>query len=85
MPINFVAVKLAAGYVHPRVLGQTGSLPAQMQLTFIVALVAMTLLYITFWKYEMAHKHASRQIRGLRRRLLGVDALAPQPRSAAPR
>jgi heme exporter protein C len=56
-----------------------------MRLTFLVALLAMALLYATLWKYEMASKHARQQLRSLRRRLLGADALVPAGRSAAPR
>jgi len=39
---------------------------------------------VTLWKYEMAAKNARMQIRALRRRLLGDDALRPVGRSAAP-
>jgi heme exporter protein C len=86
VPLNFLAVRLAQGYVHPRVLGTTGgNLPGSMRLTFLVALLAMALLYATLWKYEMASKHARQQLRSLRRRLLGADALVPAGRSAAPR
>jgi heme exporter protein C len=82
VPLNFIAVRLAQAYTHPRVLGSTGNLPARMQLTFYVALLAMALLYITLWRYEMAAKNVRGQIRMLRRRL-GVDVVAA--RSAAPR
>jgi heme exporter protein C len=46
----------------------------------------MVLLFVTLWKYEMASKHASMQLRALRRRLLGdeeEEAVAAR-RSAAP-
>ena len=37
VPLNFVAVRLAEAYTHPRVLSQTGgSLPGEMRLTFLV-------------------------------------------------
>ena len=81
VPLNFVAVRLAQAYAHPRVLGSTGNLPARMELTFYLALLAMALLYITLWRYEMAAKNVRGQIRKLRRRL-GVDVVAN--RSAAP-
>jgi len=90
VPLNFLAVRLAQGFVHPRVLGTTGGdMPGSMRLTFLVALAGMALLYVTLWKYEMASKHAAMQLRALRRRLLGdeaegeVAAAAPR-RSAAP-
>src|SRR5437016_799463 len=39
VPLNFVAVRLAQAYTHPRVLGTTGgNLPGSMRLTFLVAL-----------------------------------------------
>src|SRR5436189_4147480 len=45
VPLNFLAVRLAQAYTHPRVLGTTGgSLPGDMRLTFLVALAGMVLL-----------------------------------------
>ncbi len=38
-------------------LGSAGNLPGPMRLTFLVSLLAMALLYITLWKYEMAAKN----------------------------
>jgi heme exporter protein C len=70
VPLNFVAVRLAEAYTHPRVLSQTGgNLPGDMRLTFLVSLLAMTLLFITLWKLELTAKHASMQLKKLRRRL----------------
>jgi heme exporter protein C len=70
VPLNFVAVRLAEAYTHPRVLSQTGgSLPGDMRLTFLVSLLAMTLLFVTLWKLELTAKHASLQLKKLRRRL----------------
>jgi ABC-type transport system involved in cytochrome c biogenesis permease subunit len=52
-----------------RVLSQTGGdLPGEMRLTFLVALAAMTLLFVTLWKFELTAKHASIQLKRLRRR-----------------
>jgi heme exporter protein C len=85
VPMNFIAVRLAQQYVHPRVLTLTGgNLPGSMRLTFLVSFVGIALLYTTLWKYEMAAKNARMQIRGLRRALLGDDAPRPLGRSAAP-
>jgi hypothetical protein len=39
---------------------------------------------VTLWKYELASKSASIQLRSLKRRLAGDDGLAPLARSAAP-
>jgi heme exporter protein C len=77
VPINFVAVRLAEAYTHPRVLSQTGGdLPGEMRLTFIVSLVAMTLLFVTLWKLELTSKHASMQLKRLRKRLERREAAA---------
>ena len=70
VPLNFVAVRLAEAYTHPRVLSQTGgSLPGDMRLTFLASLLAMTLLFVTLWKLELTAKHASMQLKKLRRKL----------------
>ena len=70
VPLNFVAVRLAESFTHPRVLSQTGgSLPGEMRLTFLVCLLAMTLLFVTLWKLELTSKHASAQLKRLKRRL----------------
>jgi heme exporter protein C len=85
VPLNFLAVRMAEQLSHPRVLGTTGgSMPGDMRLTFVVALVGMACLFVTLWKYELASKSASIQLRSLRRRLAGDDGLAPLTRSAAP-
>jgi len=86
VPLNFLAVRLAQAYTHPRVLGTTGgSLPGDMRLTFLVALAGMTLLFVTLWKYEMTSKHAAMQLRALRRKLAGEDEpVRATGRSAAP-
>ena len=69
VPLNFVAVRLAEAYTHPRVLSQTGgSLPGDMRLTFLVALLGMALLFVTLWKLELTAKHASMQLKRLRNR-----------------
>ena len=69
VPLNFTAVRMAESFTHPRVLSQTGGdLPGEMRLTFLVALAAMTLLFVTLWKFELTAKHASMQLRKLRRR-----------------
>jgi heme exporter protein C len=85
VPLNFIAVRLAQQFVHPRVLTLGGgNLPGSMRLTFFVSLVGLALLYATLWKYEMTAKNARMQTRRLRRRLMGEDAVTPLGRSAAP-
>jgi heme exporter protein C len=85
VPLNFMAVRMAESLTHPRVLSTTGgAMPGDMRLTFLVALAGMACLFVTLWKYELASKSASIQLRSLRRRLAGDDGLAPLQRSAAP-
>jgi heme exporter protein C len=85
VPLNFIAVRLAQGLVHPRVLTLTGgNLPGSMRLTFTISLIGIALLYATLWKYEMAAKNARMQTRALRRLVLGENELRPLKRSAAP-
>jgi heme exporter protein C len=74
VPINFIAVRLAQAYTHPRVLSETGgSMPGEMRLTFLVSLIAMVLLFVTLWRLELTSKHAADQLRKLRRRLERAD------------
>jgi heme exporter protein C len=85
VPLNFIAVRLAQEFVHPRVLTLGGgNLPGSMRLTFLVSIGAIGLLYATLWKYEMAAKNARIQLRRVRRRAFGDDAVRPAARSAAP-
>ena len=85
VPLNFIAVRLAQQYVHPRVLTLGGgNLPGPMRLTFLVSLLGIVLLFATLWKYEMTAKNARGQVRRLRRTLLGDDTMRPVGRSAAP-
>ena len=70
VPLNFIAVRLAEAFTHPRVLSQTGGdLPGEMRLTFLVSLLAMTLLFVTLWKLELTSKNASAQLKRLRTKL----------------
>ncbi|HWH43376.1 MAG TPA: cytochrome c biogenesis protein CcsA [Thermoleophilaceae bacterium] len=70
VPLNFMAVRLAESYTHPRVLSQTGgSLPGEQRLTFIVAIVAMTALFVTLVKLEITAKSAAMRIKRLRARM----------------
>jgi heme exporter protein C len=70
VPLNFIAVRLAEAYTHPRVLSTTGGqMPGEMRLTFLVALIAMALLFTTLWKLELAAKRAATRLRRLRREL----------------
>src|SRR5215211_1224770 len=82
VPINFIAVRLAEQYTHPRVLSETGgNLPGEMRLTFIVALVAMALLFLTLWKIELTSKNARHQLRNPLRRFAALDPGAHDQRT----
>jgi len=72
VPLNFIAVRLSASYVHPRVLGATSNLPASMGFTFLVSLVAMALLFATLCKYELTAKR-TRMLLKARSRILGFQ------------
>jgi len=70
VPLNFIAVRLSASYVHPRVLGATSNLPSSMAFTFLVSLAAMALLFATLCSYELAAKR-TRILLKVRSRTLG--------------
>jgi heme exporter protein C len=64
VPVNFVVVRLAQAYTHPRVLGTTGgNMPGAMRLTFLVCLGAIALLFATLWALELAAKEAAARMR----------------------
>ena len=83
VPLNFAAVRFAQEAVtHPRVLDASGgSMPGEMRLTFLLALVAMVCLIVTLCKFELTAKHARIRLRALRRRLAGDESPL---RSSAP-
>jgi heme exporter protein C len=56
VPLNFLAVRLAQGYVHPRVLTSGDSMTTPMRITFYVALIAMVGLYVTLFRVELESK-----------------------------
>ena len=67
--LNFVAVRMADAYTHPRVFSQTGgNMPPRMFATFVVALAAMALVFATLWTLELGSKSASERLRRARRR-----------------
>jgi len=87
VPLNFLAVRLSTQYLHPRVLGETSNLPWKFALTFYVSLLAMTVLFVALWKFEMTAKQTRAQVRTLRRLLTEdrSDFVPASGRSAAPR
>src|ERR687887_856615 len=86
VPLNFIAVRLAQAFSHPRVLSTTGgNMPGDMRLTFYVSLLAMALLYVTLWKLELTAKNASIQLKRLRERLeLALEEERPAAGAPAP-
>jgi heme exporter protein C len=74
VPLNFIVVRLAPQYVHPRVLSSANNLPASMGLTFVVALVAVTLMYLSLWRFEIRVKETRFRLRALRTRLLALES-----------
>lgn len=84
VPVNFLAVRLADAYIHPRVLTTSGSgLTPEMSVAFYTAVAAMGLLFVLLWRFELTSKNARFQLRALRRKLGGDEA--SYSRSAAPR
>ena len=89
VPLNFIAVRLAQAYTHPRVLTVAGgNLPGSMRLTFVLSLCAVTMLYLTLRRVELTAKHAAFELRAARRRteVEHSDAVGPpEPKPSRPR
>ncbi|MFA9272257.1 MAG: cytochrome c biogenesis protein CcsA [Baekduiaceae bacterium] len=84
VPVNFLAVRLADAYIHPRVLTTSGSgLTPEMNVAFLAGIVAIGLLYALLWNFELTAKNTRFRLRALKRKL-GDDEVA-YGRSAAPR
>jgi heme exporter protein C len=83
VPLNFMAVRAATALVHPRTFDSADNLPGAMRSAFLVCLAGMTLLYVTLFQYEIAHKQTTARLRALKRRLGGDEGLRAR-RSAAP-
>jgi heme exporter protein C len=80
IPVNFIVVRMASAFTHPRVFQVTGAqLPLSMGLTFLVALAALTLLFITLCRFELRAKALRAQIRVLERDVLDVAEAPEQP------
>ncbi len=85
VPLNFIAVRLAEPFIHPRTFSQTGGLPGEMLLAFLVCLAGMGLLWVTLVRFELGAKAASADLGRLRRALAPPDApAARRGRSIAP-
>ena len=82
VPLNFLAVRLAEPFIHPRTFSSTGGLPGEMLLAFLVCLAGMALLWTTLVRFELAAKGASGDLARLRRALLPAEEARPGPRRA---
>ncbi len=69
VPLNFLAVRLAQPYIHPRTFSSSGGLPGEMLLAFLVCLAGMALLWLTLVWFELDAKAASANLGRIRRAL----------------
>jgi heme exporter protein C len=69
VPLNFLAVRLAEPLIHPRTFSQTGGLPGEMLLAFLVCLAGMAMLWATLVWFELDAKMASGNLSRIRRAL----------------
>src|SRR4051812_3799296 len=68
VPLNFVAVRLAQAYTHPRVLTVAGGhMPGSMRAAFLVCLLAAALTFVTLWRLEVVAKRSARRLARARR------------------
>jgi heme exporter protein C len=85
VPLNFLAVRAAEPFIHPRTFSSAGGLPGEMLLAFLVCLAGAALLWTTLVAFELAAKRSSGDLRRLRRALQPTEAPPPPPRrSVAP-
>jgi heme exporter protein C len=83
VPLNFIVVRLASSYVHPRVLGSTSNLPPKMALTFLVSLLAVALLFTTLCRYELTVKRLRMRLKA-RSRFVAAQGTIPPASPARP-
>jgi heme exporter protein C len=68
VPLNFMAVRLAESFIHPRTFATAnGGLPPKMMVTFLVCLAAFAMLWYTLVRFELTAKAVSGQLKRLRR------------------
>jgi heme exporter protein C len=92
VPLNFIAVRLADPFIHPRTFSSAGGLPGEMLLALLVCLGGMALLWVTLVRFELAAKGASADLGRLRRALKPDEAppvparraIAPEPQPGSP-
>jgi heme exporter protein C len=81
VPVNFIAVRMAAAFTHPRVFQVTGGhMPLSMGLTFVAALGAIALLYVSLCRFELRAKALRIRLRALERTLAATEAPPSVPK-----
>jgi heme exporter protein C len=82
VPLNFMAVRAAESFIHPRTFATAnGGLPGKMLIVFLVCLAAFALLWYTLVRFELTAKRTRGQLSRLRRALDG----SPPPTSTGAR
>jgi heme exporter protein C len=70
IPVSFLAIRLAKGFIHPVVFTRDGpQMGASMFLTFCVCLAAMFAILATLYQLELAGKRLDNRLRELREAL----------------
>ena len=69
VPLNFLAVRLADPFIHPRTFSSAGGLPPEMMFTFLVCLAGVALLWTTLVCFELTAKRTRADLGRLRRAL----------------
>lgn len=86
VPLNFAAVRMSESLVHPRVLATAeGGLPGSMLFTLLVALAAISLLWVTLVKFELTMKTLRGRVRKLHRELADDESAPVTESTIAPR
>jgi heme exporter protein C len=77
IPVNFMAVRMSSAFTHPRVFQVTGAqLPLSMGLTFLACLLAISMLFLTLWRFELRAKGLRAHLKALERAAVtGSDPL----------
>jgi len=85
VPLNFMAVRAAESFIHPRTFATAnGGLPGDMLITFCVCIVGFALLWYTLVRFELTAKRTRGQLSRLRRALDGTPPAATAGARIAP-
>jgi heme exporter protein C len=70
IPVSFFAIRLASDFIHPTVFKSSGpDMSARMFITFCLCWAAMTALFATLYRVEIAGKRLDARLRELREAL----------------